>query len=1216
MGADFVHLHVHSEFSMLDGAVRPADLAAYAAEQGARAVALTDHGVMHGAVRFFTACEKAGIAPILGCEVDVLDVPLAEAGERSGAHLVLLAASQKGYQHIVRLVSHAWTRGLSARTGRPRVDMTLLSEHLEDVVVLTGCLGGLLPQRILHEGEEAGAELLGRLREMAAPGHLFVELQDHGFPEQQAVNEILVDLARHQDVPLVATNDVHYLRPEDAQAQLALQCIASGVPLAEATASHHGSSELYFKRPEEMAERFASLPEALRNTLRVAEMCAGSASPLSRPKLPRFPVPEGRTETEHLRRLAEAGLRERLEELRAAGLPFDIPTYEARLAHELQVIEQTGYPGYFLIVADFINWAKRNDVPVGPGRGSGAGSLVAWALRITDLDPIRYGLLFERFLNAERVSMPDFDVDFCMDRRDRVIDYIREKYGQDSVGQIATFHELKSRSVVRDVGRVMGMAAQDAGRVATMIPEPVQGRTVSIAQALDNEARLRDAYEHDGAVRTLLDTARALEGLTRHAGMHAAGVVISEGPLWEHVPVFCPEPGQLVTQYDKDDVESAGLVKFDFLGLKTLTTIDLAVRLVDRRPDRTEPLRIDRIPLDDPATFALLQSGDTTGVFQLESSGMQELFRQLRPDRFEDLIAAIALYRPGPLGSDMHKRYVERKHGREPVDYPHPSLDAILSETYGVVVYQEQVMEIARQMAGYSLGAADLLRRAMGKKKPEEMGRQRSRFVEGAIAKGNAREDAERVFAMMEKFAAYGFNKSHSAAYALIAYQTAWLKAHYPVEFMCATMSTDRDKVDKVVRTVAEARAMGITVLPPDVNESQVDFTVVYDPDAGRGIRPRKDRPVAYRGKLRDPMAPRIRFGLGALKGLGGAALDAIFEARTGESTVGRLRGEHARGAEQPFTDLYDFCSRVDLRRVNKSCLEALVQCGAFDAVHEPLGVDRAQAFAAIADAIERGKQAAADRASGQTSLLGLLSGGEAGEAAPSPAPRRFPQVLPWDTIERLEREKRALGFYVSGHPLDRYAGELRRFRITPVDALASMADGAAATVAGMVEGYRERTSARGRFAFFHLEDHRGRVEVVVRSAALEAEGTVETLRSGKPVLLQATVQLQRRGDGTDDELPEPRLVLQEASTLEDELVRRTRRVVVRLPVADASRERLTALRATLRDHPGECPVWLELTAPGRWTAQFQLPEPAVQPGEALLAALERLFGRKVAELR
>ncbi|HEY8427805.1 MAG TPA: DNA polymerase III subunit alpha, partial [Sandaracinaceae bacterium] len=643
MSAELVHLHVHSEFSMLDGAIRLDGLVQKVRELGMRAVALTDHDNMHGAVRFYKACKAAEVAPILGCEVHITPGDRQKPDNRTQYHLVLLAASQVGYQNLTRLVSRAYVEG----AGRPRIDFEILREHHEGLVGLSACMGGYLAQEILLKGEAAGRTALGRLKESFAEGHFFVELQDHGLPEQGPLNEILLELARDNGVPVVATNDCHYLGREQAKPQLVLQCIAAGRPIADMERAHHGSDRMYLTSPEEMAHTFRHLPEALKNTLVVAEMCAGQANPLCSPKLPRFAVPEGMTEESYLRKLAHEGLNARFEELARLGRVVDHDAYRERLAMELDVICAMGFPGYFLIVQDFINWAKRDGTPVGPGRGSGAGSLVAYALRITDLDPIQHGLLFERFLNPERVSMPDFDVDFCMDRRDRVIDYVRSKYGETSVGQIATFHQLKSKSVVRDVGRVLGMTPADAGRIAALIPEPVGGKTVPIAKAMEEEPRLKAAYDEDAGVRELLDTAMDLENLNRHAGMHAAGVVISEGPLWDHVPVFCPEPNVLVTQYDKDDVEAAGLVKFDFLGLKTLTVIDIAVKLINKRPDRAgRPFDLSAIPMDDPATFALLQSGETTNVFQLESSGMQQLFRQLKPDCFEDIVAAVALYRP------------------------------------------------------------------------------------------------------------------------------------------------------------------------------------------------------------------------------------------------------------------------------------------------------------------------------------------------------------------------------------------------------------------------------------------------------------------------------------------------------------------------------------------------------------------------------------------
>ncbi len=1111
MAAELVHLHVHSQYSMLDGAIRLKGLAKQAAEMGMGAIALTDHGNMFGALQHHKACKAAGIAPILGCEVNLVAERRDDPQQR-GTHFLLLAASQEGYRNLVRLVSLGWVDGLVR--GQPRIDVPLLAEHSEGLVGLTACMGGFVAQQILHQGPDAGREAMARLRDCFAPGHFFVELQDHGFPEQKPLNEILVELARGFDLPIVATNDCHYPGEGDARAQLVLQCISAGRSLGEMEATHHGSSELWLKPAEAMAERFRHLPEALGNTLRVAEMCGGVCDPQALPKLPRFALPDGVSEDDMVRKLAHEGLDQRFAELTTLGQKFDREAYMAQLEHELNVICQMGFPGYFLIVQDFINWAKQNGVPVGPGRGSGAGSIVAWSLRITDLDPIPYGLLFERFLNPERVSMPDFDVDFCMDRRDRVINYVREKYGVESVGQIATFHLLKSRSVVRDVGRVMGMTPADAGRIATLVPEPVQGKSVPIDDALKQEPRLKAEYDERPEVRTLIDTARTLEDLNRHAGMHAAGVVISEGPLWNHVPVFCPEPGVFVTQYHKDDVEAAGLVKFDFLGLRTLTVIDIATRLIDKRPDREEPFRVDQIPMDDPATFALLQSGETTNVFQLESSGMQSLFKQLRPDCFEDIVAAVALYRPGPLGSGMVEDFVQRKHGRVKVEYPHPSLEKALEDTYGVIVYQEQVMQIAREMAGYTLGGADLLRRAMGKKKAEEMEKQKVIFLEGADTKGIKREDAEKVFELMAYFAGYGFNKSHSAAYALITYQTAYMKAHYPVEFVCATLSADKEKIDKVVRTVAEARAMGITVLPPDVNESEIDFTVVYDPTSASKVKRSMKQPVCLRGKVRDATGPKIRFGLGAIKGIGTSALEAVFETRSGGGED--ESGEAKPAGKQPFVDLFDFAARVDLRRVNKGVCEALVQCGAFDAVHGTASVSRAQALGAVDSAIERGKKISAERASGQTNLFGLLGGGGTGATRTLTHPGgEFPKVEPWDTRELLAREKISLGFYVSGHPLDRYKSELERFCNATTESLSGVSDGTQVTIGGLVEGFRERTTKTGnKIAFFSLEDPHGRVEVIVRNRALGQEGTRELLGAGEPVLVTGVVQRESTRNG------------------------------------------------------------------------------------------------------
>lgn len=1221
----FVHLHVHSQYSLLDSALRLNEIAETAKKLEMPAVALTDHGNMFGAVQFYKACKKAAIAPIVGCEVNVC-ANHRDNTKRENDHLVLLARSQEGYHNLVRLVSYGWVEGFAH--GIPRIDWELLGTHARGLIALSGCMGGVIAQQVLNKGEQAGREALGKLRERLDPGALYVELQDFGFVEQKILNRILVSLARELELPLVATNDCHYLERRHARAQMVLQCISAGCTVDEMERVHHKSEEIYFKSGAEMLALFAELPDAISNTMTVAEMCGGAANPLAPVTLPRFPVPDGLDESAYFRRLAREGLELRLQQLEADGGKPDVPAYRARLEMECDVICKMAYAGYFLIVHDFVNWAKRQGIPVGPGRGSGAGSLVSYSMRITDLDPIRYGLLFERFLNPERVSMPDFDIDFCVERRDEVIRYVREKYGNESVGQIATFHLLKSRSVVRDVGRVMKMTPQEAGRIASLVPEPLQGRTIPIAQAIEQERRLQEQYRDNPQIKELLDTAMSLENLNRHAGMHAAGVVISQGPLWDRVPVFCPEPGVFVTQYSKDDVEAAGLVKFDFLGLKTLTVIDIAKRLINRRPDRNaNPLIIERIALDDKATYALLQSGETTNVFQLESSGMQNLMKQLKPDCFEDILALVALYRPGPLGSDMVDKFVAGKRGRGEVRYPHPCLKETLKETFGVMVYQEQVMQAAREMAGFSLGGADLLRRAMGKKKPEEMAKQKVAFVTGALEKGHTSEEATGIFDLIEKFADYGFNKSHSAAYALIAYQCAYLKTHFPVEFICSTLTADKDKIDKVVRTVAEARSMGITVLPPDVNESEIDFTVVYNPSDKASAKPRKDRPVASGGAVRDPMGPAMRFGLGAVKGVGAAALEAIFEAREGTASS-KTNGKAPRtnDKKQPFIDLFDFTSRVDLRRVNKAVLEALIQCGAMDGIHQAVGVRRDQAFAAIDLAIEQGKKISAERESGQTSLFAMLDMPASGSGRRTSASGRrstFGQTEPWERNELLKREKSALGFCISGHPVDDYRAELERFCNANTATVSALQENAKASMGGVIEDYRERnTKAGDKIAFFWLEDPVGRTEVVVRSKQIEAFR--EALHSDLPVMITGIVKFdrERQGGPSGDEhssgevSAEAKLLLDEVAPLAEALRARTKSVAIQLHLDQLDREKLVALREVLTKHPGRCPVILEMTSSDQWSVTLEARGLTVDPTEVMLSKLEHLFGKKVCELR
>ena len=1198
MAAEFVHLHVHTQYSLLDGAVKVKDLVSRVAAAGMRAVAVTDHGNMFGAITFYKAAKEAKVQPILGCEVDV-----AGRGGRP-CHLPLLAASADGYKNLIWLVSRAQVKGAPLLVEE-------IAGRSKGLVGLTGCMGGFVAQSVLEEGEGQGRESLGALRDAFEPGSLYVELQDHGLPEQPVLGGILTKLARELSLPLVATNDVHYAERADAEAHLYLSCIKTGRSMDEAKERHHGSSEMYLKSAGEMAQTFSSQPEAVRATLEVAERCK-IALKLGEPMLPSFRVPEGYDTNGYFRHVAREGLARRFEDFATQGKRADQRAYAERLETELDVIAGMNFAGYFLIVWDFIRHAKEIGVPVGPGRGSGAGSIVAYAMRITDIDPIPYNLLFERFLNSERVSMPDFDIDFCMDRRDEVIAYVQQKYGETSVGQIATFAELKSKSVVKDVARCIGITPTEAQQIANLIPRKTPAETYTIAEALDIEPKLKAMYEREPRIRELLDQARKLEGLTRHAGKHAAGIVISEGPLWDHVPVFradtkasvagdASQPAVLVTQYYKDDVELAGLVKFDFLGLKTLTVLDIAVRLVNARPDfvrEGKTLDLSRIPMDDAATYKLLASGETKGVFQLESSGMQQLFKDLKPDGFEDVVAAVALYRPGPLGSGMVEDFVNRKHGRAPIESLHPLVDELLAPTYGVIVYQEQVMQIAQRLAGYTLGGADLLRRAMGKKKPEEMAKQKSVFVGGAVKNGVAESKAEHVFGLLEYFAGYGFNKSHSAAYALVTYHTAWLKAHYPVELLCAILTSDKERIEKVVRTIADARAMGMTVLPPDVNESGTDFRVVYShPDGGK--------PARRAERIKDALGPQIRFGLAAVRGLGGAALEAVFEARQG----GR------------FADLFDLAARVDAKRVNKGIFEALVQCGAFDTALAERGVTRARAFASIDAALERSRAASRDREAGQTTLFGLFDAAPK-QATAAPSAGDYAECEPWDRRELLVRERQALGFYVSGHPLERYmkgdAG-LAKVGAAPIATCAGMDDWAVVKVAGMVEGYRERIfkDGGGKVAFFDLEDLSGRVNVKLR--ARDIEQYAHLLAGGEPVLVTGKVSFPQREEGDDDgdAAREPTILLNEVQPLAAAVRADTRSIAIRVRAERTGAADLSSLARVLSASKGSCPVALHLSFADGAEAVLALGEAwRVDVGDVLLSGIERIFGEQVAELR
>ncbi|HLT31377.1 MAG TPA: DNA polymerase III subunit alpha [Myxococcaceae bacterium] len=1190
----FTHLHLHTLYSLLDGAIRMKDLISTVKAKGMDSVAVTDHGNMFGAIDFYKRAKAAGIKPILGIEAYVAGPKgRTDRSEKVAHHLILLAKNETGYANLRRLSSAGYMDGFYYH---PRLDKKLLAEHSEGLFGLTACLGGEVTSACFRGDMDGAKRAALEYKEIFEPGHFFLEIQSNGMPEQEKANANLKQLSRDVDVPLVATADAHYIKREDAKAHEILMSIASGRTLADPKRMRHSTDALYVTSPEEMYSFFSDVPEAVANTQRIAEACNVELE-LGKPMLPTFKVPAGHDADSYIAELSVQGLNERFKELK---YPVDRDAYLARLQLELGVIQRMGFSGYFLIVQDFINWAKRHSIPVGPGRGSGAGSLVAYSLRITDLDPIPYNLLFERFLNPERVSMPDFDIDFCQDRRDEVISYVSSKYGENNVGQIITFGSLKAKSVLRDVCRVFALPFSEGDRLAKLVPD-ILGITLGQAiygdekAGLAAEPRLKELMENpqvlgqvegrDVTSREVLEIALALEGLHRQAGMHAAGVVIADKPLWEYVPVYRPPGTQaIITQFAKDEVEAAGLVKFDFLGLKTLTVIQHALDLINakRPPDQ----RIDRtdIPLDDEGVWALLARGDTSGVFQMESSGFTEMVVKLKPNCFEDVIAAGALYRPGPLDSGMVDVFINRKHGREEVSYPHPALEPVLKDTYGVIVYQEQVMQISQVLGGYSLGRADLLRRAMGKKKAEVMAAERKGFLEGCEKNGVDLKVAGEIFDLMEKFAEYGFNKSHSGAYGLITIHTAWLKAHYPVEFMAALLTSEKDNTDKVVAHIAEARAAGHEVLPPDVNLSDMAFGAVEG---------------------------KIRFGLGGIKGVGEGAIESIVEARK----------------EGHFKNIFDFCERVDSRKVNRKVIEALVRAGAFDFENRP----RRQLFETIERAMSRGSASQRDRAAGQTNLFGMLTGGdEGGTSSGEVLPQDYVQVEEWSEKERLAHEKDAIGFYVSGHPLHQYDRELKRYA-RPTTAVQRARRDEKITVAGVVSALRERPTKTGkRMAWVTIEDLTGSVELVCfpgkeggRSVMGRDgkwtkggpkpgyENWEHLLKGDEPLLVTGTVQVNMR----DEERPVAELIAENVQSLREVRDQRARCFNLRVPADLATEERLAKLSTLGEKHRGSTPVALTLVFPGEAEVLIGNTRLEVQVGDELIESVDRLFGQRVVEL-
>ncbi|MBD7978388.1 DNA polymerase III subunit alpha [Serpens gallinarum] len=1165
MPVSFVHLRLHTEFSLVDGLVRVKPLVKAAAGAGMPAVAVTDQSNMCSLVKFYKAAQGAGIKPICGADIWLAgrdeDGPL--------TRMTLLVMDAKGYRNLTELVSRGWTEG--QRNEQIIIERAWVKDAADGLIALSGAKEGEIGQALLN-GDEAFAAALLAEWQAVFPQRFYLEVQRTNRVNDEEYLHAAVALADRCGAPLVATNDVRFLYQEDFAAHETRVCIGEGRTLDDPRRPRTYSDQQYLKSPEEMWELFSDLPEALENTVEIAKRCNIDVQ-LGTHFLPDFPVPEGMTIGDYLRHVSYEGLEERL----AVLLPPETPDYAAkkqvyidRLEFELGTIIQMGFPGYFLIVMDFIKWAKNNGVPVGPGRGSGAGSLVAYVLKITDLDPLAYDLLFERFLNPERVSMPDFDVDFCMDGRDRVIEYVADAYGRNAVSQIITFGTMAAKAVVRDVARAQGKSYGLADRLSKMIPFEVG---MTLEKAYEMEEPLRDFLKVDEEAAEIWEMSLKLEGITRGTGKHAGGVVIAPTKLTDFSPIACDaEGGGLVTQFDKDDVESAGLVKFDFLGLRTLTIIKWAMETINREQAKQglEPLNIDFIPLDDKKTFEMLQKAETTAVFQLESRGMKELIKKLKPDCLEDMIALVALFRPGPLQSGMVDDFINRKHGREAISYPHQDyqyagLEPVLKPTYGIILYQEQVMQIAQVMAGYTLGGADMLRRAMGKKKPEEMAKQRGGFIEGCANNGIDAELAGNIFDLVEKFAGYGFNKSHSAAYGLVSYQTAWLKAHYPAPFMAAVLSADMHNTDKVVPLIEECRHMKLRIDAPDVNHSEFKFTVGDD--------------------------GRIIYGLGAIKGVGEGPVEAIAECRA------------AGGA---FKDLFDFCARIDLKRINKRTLEALVRSGALDRLGpffsaDPksyqAGVDRNRAvlMAAMEEAIHAAEQTARSLDSGHMDLFGgLFAEPEADVYANHRAAKEL------SLKERLRGEKETLGLYLTGHPIDEYEGEVRRFARQRIVELKPARD--TQTVAGLIVNLRVMKNKKGdKMGFITLDDRSGRIE-----ASLFADAF-----ASNQALLQTDTLVVVEGEVSNDDFSGGlRLRAKRVMSLEEARTGLAESLRLKVTTEALHGHRLRWLADVCGRNRGACPITVEYTgSQARALLEFG-PDWRIDPTDNLIQALRDQFGR------
>jgi len=1142
----FIHLRVHSEYSLIDGLIpiKPYIKALQHAQMPAAAI--TDQGNLFALVKFYTAAHNAGIKPIIGVDV-WLRAPDGDS------RLVLLCQNLIGYRNLTALISRAYQQGQDKEI--PYIHQAWLEGHCDGLIALSGGREGDVGQALLAKNPVV-AELRLSFWQKLFPQRYYLELQRTGRPEEETYLHAAVQLALTHQIPVVATNDVRFLARADFTAHEARVCIHNGYTLEDAKRPRQYSAQQYLRDAREMHTLFADLPEAIENTWHIAQRCNLELT-LGKNFLPQFPIPQGKSTAQWFSEQCEQGLEARLDFLFGADKAAKRQPYDERLAIEIEVIVKMDFPGYFLIVADFIQWAKNQAIPVGPGRGSGAGSLVAYALKITDLDPLEYDLLFERFLNPERVSMPDFDVDFCMDRRDEVIDYVAGQYGREKVSQIITYGSMTAKAVVRDVGRVMGMSYGFVDKIAKLIPFDLG---ITLAKALAQEEELNRRYQEEEEVRELIDLAQKLEGLARNAGTHAGGVVIAPSKLTDFAPLYCePDGTNLVTQFDKNDVEAVGLVKFDFLGLRTLTIIDWALATINHSLSTTQ-VDIARIDLHDSATFQLLKRAQTTAVFQLESRGMKELIKRMQPDCFEDLIALVALFRPGPLQSGMVDDFINRKHGKAQIAYLHPDLQTnrslieILKPTYGVIVYQEQVMQIGQVLAGYSLGGADLLRRAMGKKKPEEMAKQRGMFVEGCVKNSISADTAEYIFDLIQNFAEYGFNKSHSAAYALVAYQTAWLKAHYPAPFMAATLTADMDNTDKVVGLIEECRLMGLTLKPPCINLSVYRFEVA--PEAKN----------------------TILYGLGAIKGAGEAALSGII----------KERAQHG-----PYSDLFDFTRRVDARKCNRRVLDSLIKAGALDT----FGVERSSLMESVNDALKRAEQYHKNQSHGIHDMFGL-------NAPTSDACEQdhYLPAAPWSLEERLGYEKETLGLYLTGHPLDAYAEEIRAL----CKPLAEVKPAAhhQVKIAGVVQAMRMMNSRRGKMASLTVEDPSGRLEAVFY--AEEYQRYQNLLNKDSLLLLEGEISEDTFSGGYT-------MNVSQAWDLPQARAQLAKRLILTLSAPLASPQSwVHELQNTLRSHRAEngCPIHIRLQS-GKLRAHLQLgPQWQVRPCLELLQHLQKLAGQ------